>query len=418
MEYRRLRLLVIVALLGGLLPPAGPATAAEERRVNLSAYRGLGTWVDIFDGRELGNPERAVERMAARGVRTLFLETSNYSRDRGILYPGAAGRFLEAAHAAGLRVVAWYLPGFDDLPRDFRRVREAIRFRSPGGERFDSFGLDIEASVVTDPATRTRRLLRLSRRIRTMVGPAYPLSAIIPSPRGMNLVPGYWPGFPYRELARIYDVIVPMGYYSYRTDGLEGARDYTRRNVRIIRRRTEKPRIPIHLIGGLSGDSSRSEVRGFVRAAREHGVLGAGLYDFATTRRGQWAELAAVPVNPRQAPPLPVRIGYSEALGNVPGEDTTHPKEVFYRTRGRAGDHVLRFEAFDVGPGEVRVLVNWRPVAEVAPTLTGQWSEPRFVPVPDSLLHEDGENVIQFVAAGNFPDWDKWGVREVTLTAA
>ena len=66
---------------------------------------------------------------------------------------------------------------------------------------------------------------------------------------------------------------------SYRTRTLRGAYDYTVRNVAIIRRRTLDPNVPIHLIGGVADSSTAAQTRGFVRAARECGVIGASLYD-------------------------------------------------------------------------------------------------------------------------------------------
>jgi hypothetical protein len=76
----------------------------------------------------------------------------------------------------------------------------AIRFRLSTGQRFDSFALDIEATVVSNPATRTRRLLTLARWIRAGVGSRYPLGAITPNPIGLDTLPHFWPNFPYQQL--------------------------------------------------------------------------------------------------------------------------------------------------------------------------------------------------------------------------
>ena len=63
-------------------------------------------------------------------------------------------------------------------------------------------------SAVPSPALRSARLLQLAAWLRASVGPSYPLGAIIPSPRGMQLSPSYWPGFPFSSLAQSFDVIV------------------------------------------------------------------------------------------------------------------------------------------------------------------------------------------------------------------
>ena len=145
---------------------------------------------------------------------------------------------------------------------------------------------------------RNRRLLTLSSLIRDEVGAAYTLGAIIPSPRGMQLVKGYWKPFPYADLALTYDVFLPMGYFSYRPTDLGGAYGYTRRNIALIRRATGDPDVPIHAIGGVGNDVSTSQVDAFVRATRDCGVTGASLYDFTTTVTGGWKYLRGVRVTP------------------------------------------------------------------------------------------------------------------------
>src|SRR6266511_716212 len=169
----------------------GPAAPAS--RASLDAYRGLGEWVDIYDTDALDDPAGAVAVMASHGVRALFLETGNY-RHSGMVYPGKTAEFIRAAHAHGMKVVAWYLPLFRSVDTDFARVERSLEFRTSDGQAFDSFGLDIEAAIVP-PATRVRHLLELSARIREAVGPTYPLGAIIPSPRGLIIVPTYGPRF-------------------------------------------------------------------------------------------------------------------------------------------------------------------------------------------------------------------------------
>jgi hypothetical protein len=406
------RTLLILALLVGALAPAAPAPAGQG--AGLEAYRGLAAWVDIFEDRAWRRPVKAVADMASHGVRTLFLETSNYTQERSIAHPEGVARFIEAAHARQMDVVAWYLAGFKKLHRDFQRSMAAIRFRTGSGQRFDSFGLDIEASVVDPVSKRTRRLLALSRRLRSRVGPGYPLGAIIPSPRGIELADDYWPGFPYAELAGIYDVFVPMGYFTYHGKGSQRTHFDTVRNVEILRREVGDPTVPIHLIGGIADDASGEEVGAFVRAVREHGLLGASLYNWSLTRRHDWRELAAIHPNPRQSPALPVALGFLDPLGNVPGTEVTHPKEVHIRAGGLPGPRTLQLEAFDVQPGEVEVLANWESVGVLPQGKAMEWSTIT-VPLPDQALNDAGSNLITFVARGDHPTWSEWGVRAVSV---
>ncbi|HEX2030333.1 MAG TPA: hypothetical protein VHL78_02880 [Actinomycetota bacterium] len=412
---RRLVPALLAASVVTAVPDSAAPAFAGTGAPPLMAYRGLGTWVDIYETWVWNHPKQAARQMDRKGVRTLYLETSNYSRTRGILYPDKARRLINAAHDRGMKVVAWYLPGFDDVGRDLARSIAAIELQTGRGDRFDSFALDIEASIVTPPWKRTKRLLGLSRQIRAHTGDGYPLGAIIPSPKGMQLSPGYWPGFPYQRLAGIYDVFVPMGYYSYRTQGPIGAHDYTVSNVKIIRSKTGSATMPIHVIGGIANASTGPETRSFVRACREHGVLGCSLYKFTLTGTSDWGHLATMPVNPRQIPSLPVKIGFAEPLGNIPGVTKRHPKEVFYRAAGRPGVQVLQFDVWDAGLGEVEVWLNWKKLADVEPTLPGSWSGPRTVVIPDARFKDSKRNYIQFVAAGGFPEWSEWGVQAVDL---
>jgi len=267
---------------------AGSARTAGDR--DLSAYMGLGTWVDLYDHQVLAKPEAEVAKMAKRGVGTLYLETSNYQMRNDIVNPARVARFIEAAHANGMQIVAWYLPSFTNLARDKRRSLAAIDFETPGGEQFDSFALDIESSLVKPASTRSARLLTLSRRVRA-VKPDLTLGAIVPAPRGMQRLPWYWPGFPFTELAQTYDVFLPMGYFTYRSKLPSFTGVYTQRHIALLRTWTGNPALPVHPIGGIADAASTAQVRAFARAARDGKSVGASLYDFATTSARQWREL-------------------------------------------------------------------------------------------------------------------------------
>ena len=264
--------------------------AAPAARPDLSAYEGLGSWVDIFNARPWENPRGAVRTMAKRGAKTIFLQTSTYGQSGGIYDEDAVNEFLYHAHKRGMKVVAWYVPSFTQQKIDLQRALRAVNYRSPSGERFDSFGLDIEATHVADISVRNDRLLALSRRIRKAAGPSYPLSAITPDP----VTASYWPSFPWKQTAKIYDVIVPMGYFTFRARGFEEVRHYTQHGIETIREETGDEDVPIHFIGGIADDAGPVELKGFVKANREHEVMGASLYDYPITSRRSWYEMRAL----------------------------------------------------------------------------------------------------------------------------
>jgi hypothetical protein len=244
----------------------------------------------MFDSGPWQRPERTVRRWSRGGVGTVFVQTSNYRGARALYRPRHMARLLAAAHRRGLKVVAWYLPGFEDPARDWRRVRAAVSYRSAAGHRFDGFAMDIEATAVRRIAVRNRRLLSLSRRLRRLVGTSYALGAIIPDP----VTQRYWPAFPYVAVRAHYDAILPMSYWTAHTRGERRAYRHTRAALRIIRRRTGDPSVPVHVIGGIASHASTAEVRGFTRASLAHGAAGASLYDAAITTGAQWRQLSRI----------------------------------------------------------------------------------------------------------------------------
>jgi len=257
------------------------------------AYTGLGTWVDLFEEGVWANPEAAVAKMASRSVKTIYVESSNYSREAGVVFPEQTARMIDAAHAAGMDVVAWYLPGLENLDQDLQRSIEAIRFQTSAGEGFDGFALDIEAMLVRDPGQRTDALLKLSRKIRAEVGPAYPLGAITPNPMRLAQERNYWPDFPYSELNTLYDVIMPMDYFGAVAEASNkaGAFKYTLQGIRVIRSASANPGVPIHVIGGLAEDITGPELEGFLKAVDKGQAIGYSVYNFTTTGDADWAGL-------------------------------------------------------------------------------------------------------------------------------
>ena len=293
----------VVVLLPGAPPPAAfacgtqvgsPAPHPCPRAPSLAAYRGLATWVDVYDSAQWAAPGAAVARMHALGVHTLFLEVPFGAGSAAVGSASAVDAFLTAAHARGMAVVAWWVPDFTSPALDVRRGEAAIAFRSPAGQRFDSLGVDIERSTVRPVALRNYRVASELALIRRSVGTSFPISAIIPAPRGIQLAGAYWPGFPYRPIAQNADIFVPMGYYTNHTSSASGAYAYTVRNADILWAALGR-RFPVHMIGGAAGSSSPAQVQSFVRACTDLRLTGCSLYDYATTGPAAWPLMRGVP---------------------------------------------------------------------------------------------------------------------------
>ncbi|SUZ67821.1 uncharacterized protein METZ01_LOCUS20675, partial [marine metagenome] len=209
----------------------------------LDPYRGLGTWVDSYDfdpayvpGDITVAPSDLAD-MAAHGVRTVFLQSSRSDRRATGLVsdPWLLAGFLLAADRTGLAVVAWYLPKWSDDDEDLDRLLAIDRF-SVLGRRFDGLAVDIEWNRDDLGAIeRSDRLVDLSDRLRRTVGDD-PLGAIVMPPvitDEINLA--YWPGFPWAEVAPLYDVWLPMGYWSFRTEEHADPAFYVAQNIRRLR---------------------------------------------------------------------------------------------------------------------------------------------------------------------------------------
>jgi hypothetical protein len=291
---------VIAHLVGGdaaadaglaAVPSLLQARGRQPREV--AAYEGAGAWVDLYDTGpgEGGAPPSVtpdtVDAMVDAGVRTIYLQVA---RDEGTAEPGLhdpalAARMLMRGHEHGLQVVAWYVPRFGDVDRDLAHL-EAIASFEVLGHRFDGIAVDIEwTGTVADHAVRSDRLVALSEALRDRVG-SDALGAIVMPPVQLEVVnPGYWPGFPWEELAGLYDAWLPMGYWTDRTvaSGYRDAATYTAANLRRLRELVGES-APVHAIGGLGEGTTAADMAGFLAATAEQGdaVIGASIYDWAT----------------------------------------------------------------------------------------------------------------------------------------
>jgi hypothetical protein len=303
------------------------------------------------------------------------------------------------------------------MDRDFRWSMAAIGFASPAGERFDGFGLDIEVTSVSDDRLRARRVVQLSKRIREAVGASYPLAAIVPNPLRS---PSYWPVFPDRALARIYDAYLPMTYWSFQVGGESGAYDFVTRAIAEVRRDTARPGLPIHMIGGIADSAPAREIRGFVRAVNEAGLVGASLYDVDTSTSEDWAGLQELlfvqppdDTAPSDRPAIP-RPGIDLGVyGTVPHSEGGRAESATFLGGPLVGSWELDYEAFDVQPGEVSLEVNGQRVANLDPTPRRAWGAESTIALPPGLVDPSGENELTFRGEGS----STWAVRRVTLVA-
>jgi hypothetical protein len=301
-------------------PAVTPTAAAPVPPDPIRAYRGLGAWMDFYDYGHPWSPDPAliVDQLAQRGVRTLFLQTGLWAQGPDLLNPGVFDAFLDHAHARGIRVVGWYLPGFADIDHDLRASLAVLAYTSPSGQHFDGFAPDIEdlsaiqqagRHTVTVSVPRSRAcpkgctnsvvvdaspvdvlarfnagITEYSRRLRESVPTGTTLGAIVLDAKNNDRTPSYWVGFPWPEIAARYDVVLPMAYWSVNKPAACPAAD-AGSYIRDVVSMTESlmgTRKPIHPIGGVADCLKAQDVNTYVDATKASGSIGGSLYDFLT----------------------------------------------------------------------------------------------------------------------------------------
>jgi len=298
------RVLIVSVLLGALLFTGQPIGSAADSGASPRPFRGLGTWVDVYDfgpefqGSSSSPPAvtaASVDDMANLGVKTIYLQASqDDTRSDGLISDRRiVGNILRRAHRRGVQVIAWYLPHFADVDRDMRHVRAMYEFRSKG-ERFDGIALDIEwTSDVEDVAKRNRALVELSERTRALVDDM-PLGAIVLEPVLLEDVnTAYWPDFPWKKLAPYFDVWMPMSYWTNRSEssGWNDGFRYTSENIRRVRANLGDRSAVVHVIGGIADQANAGDYEGFVDAAKARRAIGWSVYDYVTTSSAAWPRL-------------------------------------------------------------------------------------------------------------------------------
>jgi hypothetical protein len=271
---------------------APPPTTTVPPGPDLTAFYGLGTWIDVYDWSEMFNETqtsrltvRDIDRMAGLGVQTLYVQTSKSESPTDILEPERLRPLLARAKARGLTVVAWYLPSLEDHQLDLRRLIASAQL--PG---VDALAVDIESQKVADVAERNRRLLELTAGLRAAL-PELSIGAIVYPPVVTDVLnPRLWPNFPWRQLAPSYDLWLPMNYQSFRKaeSGYRDGYRYTAENVDRLRAHLGSRDVPVHVIGGIADDTSIGDVNGMLRAAVERRAIGGSLYDYRTTPDMLW----------------------------------------------------------------------------------------------------------------------------------
>jgi len=279
-------------------PPPGRAVANAIARLavgssparNLQPYAGLGAWIDGLDfgvayqahGASPAVRPDVIDDLAAHGVKTLYLQAARADARSpgGLVDPGTAANILIRAHRAGLRVVAWYLPRFRNVDEDIGNLRQLATFDALG-HRFDGIAVDIEYTTdVPDVDERNARLIELSQRLRALE-PDTPLGAIVLPPVQTEVVnQKLWPDFPWAQLKDLYDVWLPMSYWTFRDGPYADGYAYNEESTRRLRADLDDPHAIVHAIGGIGDVATADQLTNFARSLVATGAVGGSIYDW------------------------------------------------------------------------------------------------------------------------------------------
>lgn len=281
--------------LTGCLPGSGRSWNGPDPARTIP-FKGLGAWWDVWDWSPTfggGNPPLgpgSVDRLAANGVQTLYIQPSTFRNPAVVLDEGLLRSIVRRAHARGIKVVGWYLPQFIDTQFDIERISAMV------GLGLDGIGIDIESTDNPDVADRTRKLVDEVVWLR-MKHPDVPMAAIPVTPiiwEGLNR--SWWPDFPYRELSKYFDAWMPMAYWSYRRAGSfpewGDPYRYTYESVVRLRSLTGRPNLPVHPIGGEGTGMTVDDAWAMARAVADSNSIGGSVYDDRTTPQSVYPMLA------------------------------------------------------------------------------------------------------------------------------
>jgi len=283
------------------LPPAGPVpppptpqpkVATEDlppevvvppHRVDPGPVTGKGMWWTTW-ARSRVDVADVVARARTAGLRQIWVRTGGTRQ--GWYGAPLLSRLLPAAHAVGLKVVAWDFPTLSDPLADIDRARAAVT-GTFSGQRIDAFSPDIETAYEGTFSSEPRVRLYLSG-VRAAAGDL-PLIATV-----MRPTPHQLEHYPYRAEAPYVDAFAPMVYWSCDEPG-----DDTAAAVRTLAELR-----PVHPIGqaydmadegGRRGMPTGPEIWRFLDVAKRSGAVGASLYDAEEAGAPQWSALGGYP---------------------------------------------------------------------------------------------------------------------------
>ena len=263
------------------IPKPWPVPAHKP---DLTAISGKGMWLTTWKTSHVDVPT-VVAKAKAAGLTSLWVRTGGSKQ--GYYGDPLLHALLPAAHAAGLKVIAWDFPAMGNPARDAIRARAALKY-TVDGQQIDGFSPDIETineGTFNNPK-RVSYYLSLVRR----AARGRPVVATVMRPTAWQLKT-----YPYAAEAPYIDAFAPMDYWSCNEPG-----DLAAGSIQLLAQFGK----PVTVIGqsydmkdegGRPGIPTAAETWRFLDSAKRAGAIGASLWTYEYATPAQWVPLAKYP---------------------------------------------------------------------------------------------------------------------------
>ncbi|MBA3823178.1 MAG: hypothetical protein H0X24_04625 [Ktedonobacterales bacterium] len=259
-------------------PDPATATLANGQPV-WSVAAGKGFWTTNYLPRHTDIPS-LITAMKALGITHIYPRVAETSF--GFFDQNTLDRLIPAAHAAGIKVIAWVYPYLRNVADDLRMSQAVANYHTPTGDHVDGIGADVEET------TDAPAVFAYGQVLRQMVGPQFPLVITTYSPHARA-------SYPFPEAAASFNVIAPQDYWHYTATGTfdgQSARALLTVSVLGIRAELGGKAFPIEENGQMydmftygepgGSEPSAAEITGDLQTAKDLGLVGASFFDLRT----------------------------------------------------------------------------------------------------------------------------------------
>jgi len=243
-------------------------------------------WVWLWSQTDGGDAAAVVKQAQGAGLHQLWVRVGDSKN--GFYGANELAALVPAAHAAGIRVIAWGFPYLYDPVGDAAWTAQILAWRAPGGDAVDAYSADIERPSEGVDLTAQRVGVYLEA-VRKAAGDTPIIATVYPP------LDRYWLGdYPYKSMATYVDAFAPMVYWECVDPASAAAQAISRLST--LR--------PVHVIGqafnmadvgGRVDAPSGAEIDEFLAEARRGGAVGASFWVWQTATAEEWNSLSVYP---------------------------------------------------------------------------------------------------------------------------